>query len=123
MSENSTTPTTTRPLGVVHLIFGLVFSGIAALWLIGEANDTDTSDLAAGFPAVLIGAGIIGLAAALLNQRRAKAQGLAVQSAAYVTEPVTEPADHADDDTMKLDPDLGSSSEPSARTDETKDES
>lgn len=75
MTENTPTPATkTRPLGVVHLIFGLVFCGIAAIWLIGEANDSDTSDLAAGFPVVLIGAGIIGLVAVLVNQRRAKAQ-------------------------------------------------
>lgn len=77
MNENpmtDNTPTKARPLGVVHLIFGLVFSGIAAIWLIGEANDTDLPDMAVAFPAVLIGAGVIGLAATLVNQRRAKAQ-------------------------------------------------
>lgn len=73
MSENSPHPVTrTRQLGVVHLIFGLVFTGIAAIWLIGEATNSQTSELAAGFPAVLIGAGVIGLVAVLINQRRAK---------------------------------------------------
>lgn len=88
MTENLTenpvpnnTVTKARPLGVVHLIFGLVFTGIAAIWLIGEANDTDLPDMAVAFPAVLIGAGIIGLAAVLINQRRAKAN-LAVTTTA-----------------------------------------
>lgn len=86
MTENTPTPATkTRPLGVVHLIFGLVFCGIAAIWLIGEANDSDTSDLAAGFPVVLIGAGIIGLVAVLVNQRRAKAQLASAGSTEYGT--------------------------------------
>jgi hypothetical protein len=63
-----------RPLGVAHLVFGLIFTGIAAIWLIGEASNTDNRNLAAGFPVVLIGAGIIGLAASVLNQRRARAR-------------------------------------------------
>ena len=70
MTEN----TPTRPLGVAHLIFGLVFTGIAAIWLIGEANGTDIPDLAVAFPAVLIGAGIVGLVAITVNHRNAKAQ-------------------------------------------------
>ena len=83
MTEN--TATKTRPLGVVHLIFGLVFCGIAAIWLIGEANDTDLPDMAVAFPAVLIGAGIVGLAATLINQRRAKAQLAAATTADTTT--------------------------------------
>ena len=70
MSENCTP---TRPLGVAHLIFGLVFTGIAAIWFIGEANDTEVPDMAIAFPAVLIGAGVIGLVATLVNHSRAKA--------------------------------------------------
>lgn len=100
MTENTTTTTKTRPLGVVHLIFGLVFCGIAAIWLIGEANDSDTSDLAAGFPVVLIGAGIIGLAAVLVNQRRAKAQLGSASSTEYDTTPA--PDDQPVEDTTIL---------------------
>lgn len=82
MSEN----TTTRPLGVAHLIFGLVFTGIAAIWFIGEANDIDVPDLAIAFPAVLIGAGVIGLVATLVNHSRAKNQALVETPAAERTE-------------------------------------
>ena len=71
---NQTRP---RPLGVAHLIFGLIFTGIAATWIIGKVNDTDVPDLAIGVPIVLIGAGIIGLGASVLNQRRARARLLA----------------------------------------------
>lgn len=89
MSEN----TTTRPLGVAHLIFGLVFTGIAAIWFIGEANDTDVPDLAIAFPAVLIGAGVIGLVATLVNHSRAKNQALAETQADERTEAPEETTD------------------------------
>jgi len=80
MMVNSTK--TARPLGVVHLIFGIVFSGIATIWLIAEANDTEAFNLAVGIPVVLIGAGIIGLAAIVVNQRRAKASAAVSESVA-----------------------------------------
>ncbi|MET3962712.1 ammonia channel protein AmtB [Marmoricola sp. OAE513] len=86
MNDNNSS---NRPLGVVHLVFGLVFSGIAAIWWIGEANDKDVSDLAAGFPVVLIGAGIIGLAASVVNQRRAKERLAAARAAAVEASEVT----------------------------------
>lgn len=73
-----------RPVGVAHLIFGLVFTGIAAIWLIGKANDTDVPDLTFSLPAVLIGAGLIGLAASVLNQRRTKARLAAATTATTV---------------------------------------
>lgn len=69
MNDENSTPT--RPLSVAHLVFGLIFGGIAAVWLIGEANGADYPDLAAGIPVVLIGAGIVGLVASLVNVRRA----------------------------------------------------
>ena len=74
MTKNPPTPTHNRPLGVAHLIFGLIFTGLAAIWMIGRASGSDIPDFRIGLPAVLIGAGIIGLAASLLNQRRARAR-------------------------------------------------
>ncbi|RNL65451.1 hypothetical protein EFK50_05730 [Nocardioides marmoriginsengisoli] len=68
-TETPTTPTT-RPLSIAHLIFGLIFGGIATLWFIGNANDADFDNQAAGLPVVLIGAGVIGLIAAVLSRRR-----------------------------------------------------
>jgi hypothetical protein len=88
MSDSSrTNEPQPRPLGVAHLIFGLIFSGIAAVWIIGKASNTDVPDLAVGVPIVLIGAGIIGLAVSVLNQRRTRAR-LAVT--AYADEPGVE---------------------------------
>lgn len=66
-----------RPVGVAHLVFGLIFCGIAALWLIGNANNADFPNLARGIPVVLIGAGIVGLGASTVNHRRAKVRLLA----------------------------------------------
>lgn len=64
------TPRTTRPLSVAHLVFGLVFAGLAALWFLGQATDTDLPRSAVGFPVVLIGAGVIGLVASVAGARR-----------------------------------------------------
>lgn len=60
----------TRPLSIPHLVFGLVFSGLAAVWFIGEATNADLPRTAVGFPLVLIAAGVVGLVATLTNNRR-----------------------------------------------------
>jgi hypothetical protein len=62
----------TRPISITHLVFGLIFLGAAALWAIGAATDADAPDLAVVAPAVLIGAGVIGLAAIVFNARNAR---------------------------------------------------
>lgn len=59
-----------RTVSTPHLVFGVLFTGLAALWLIAQATDADIPDAAAGFPAVLIGAGIVGLVATVVNSRR-----------------------------------------------------
>lgn len=63
---------TTRPVSIAHLVFGLIFLGAAIVWAIGAATDADASDLAAAGPAVLIGAGAIGLAGIVVNARNAR---------------------------------------------------
>jgi len=60
----------TRPVSIPHLVFGLIFLGAAGLWAIGAGTDADTSDLAVLAPAVLIGAGVIGLVGIVVNARR-----------------------------------------------------
>ena len=60
----------TRPVSVSHLVFGLIFLGVAALWLVGVTTDAEAPDFAAWGPAILIGAGVIGLIATLVNARR-----------------------------------------------------
>lgn len=61
--------TVSRPVSIPHLVFGLVFLGAAGVWGIGEATNADLPHTAVGFPAVLILAGIIGLAASVLGTR------------------------------------------------------
>jgi hypothetical protein len=85
MSEH--TPTT-RPVSIPHLVFGIVFAGIAAVKFIGEATGSSLPRSAVGFPVVLIGAGIVGLVATVVNaRRRARA---AYVPALIEPEPVTE---------------------------------
>ena len=59
-----------RPLSIPHLVFGLIFLGATVLWVIGAATDAEASDLAVLAPAVLIGAGVIGLAGIVVNARQ-----------------------------------------------------
>ena len=59
-----------RPVSVPHLVLGIVFAGIAAIWFLGEATDADLPRTAVGFPLVLIGAGVVGLIAIVANSRR-----------------------------------------------------
>jgi len=66
-TDQSTSP---RTVSIPHLIFGVVFTGIAAVWAIGEATNADLPRSAIGFPAVLIVAGVVGLVATVVNARR-----------------------------------------------------
>jgi hypothetical protein len=63
---------TTRPVSIAHLVFGLIFLGAAIVWAVGAATDADAPDLAAAGPAVLIGAGAIGLVGIVVNARNAR---------------------------------------------------
>lgn len=75
--------TTRRPLSIAHLVFGLIFVGVAALWAIGAATDADAPDIAAMAPAVLIGAGVVGLIGIVINARNARRNA----ARADITEP------------------------------------
>jgi hypothetical protein len=60
----------TRPLSIAHLVFGLIFLGTVVLWAVGAATDADAPDIAQLAPAVLIGAGLVGLVGIVINARR-----------------------------------------------------
>ncbi len=54
---------------IPHLVFGLLFLGIAAVWAL-VATDVITEDRLTWIgPAILVGAGVIGLAASLASTR------------------------------------------------------
>ena len=60
---------TMRPISITHLVFGLIFLGLTALWIVGETTDAEAPALAIWGPVVLIGAGVVGLAAIVYNAR------------------------------------------------------
>ena len=71
MSELSShsQPPADRSVKIPHLVFGLLFLGIAGVWAL-VLTDVITEDrLTIIAPAVLIGAGVIGLAASLASSR------------------------------------------------------
>src|SRR4051794_3839317 len=79
---------------VTSLVFGLIFVGVAGLWLLGQSDVMDLPDLSVLGPALLVVAGFIGLAATLGKSnkpRRVPASQPAMYSepAAY-SEPSTE---------------------------------
>jgi hypothetical protein len=67
------TPPTDRSVKVAHLVFALLFLGLVGIWAMARADVLTTERLAVLAPAVLIAAGVIGLAASLAssgNRRR-----------------------------------------------------
>src|SRR6188472_4207550 len=64
-----TQPPVDRSVKVPHLVFGLLFLGVAAIWALGASDVISGEHLAILGPGVLILAGVIGLAASLANGR------------------------------------------------------
>ena len=62
-------PPADRSVKVPHLVFGLLFVGIAGIWALGVSDAISGEHLAVLGPAVLIIAGIAGLAATLASAR------------------------------------------------------
>jgi hypothetical protein len=62
-------PPTDRSVKIPHLVFGLLFLGVAGIWalVVTDVITEDTLPILA--PAVLIVAGVIGLAASLASTR------------------------------------------------------
>lgn len=58
-----------RPVRVTHLVVGLILLGIAGLWALDAAGMTPWTTSRYLAPAILVGAGVIGLAAWLLSGR------------------------------------------------------
>lgn len=76
MTEQSTTPAPSsydvparRPVKVTHLVVGLVLLGTAGLWALDAAGMAPWATSRYLAPAVLVGAGLVGLLAWLLSGR------------------------------------------------------
>jgi hypothetical protein len=61
-----------RTVRVAHLVFGLLFLGIATVWLLRTADVIGPHDLAISGPVVLITAGVVGLVVSLASSRRGR---------------------------------------------------
>jgi hypothetical protein len=84
---------------IPHLVFGLLFLGIAAVWAL-VAGEVITEDrLTVIIPALLIGAGVIGLAASLASTRNRRR---AHESADAATDDNDHAGDHMDDRTEEI---------------------
>src|SRR3954469_19310676 len=68
-------PPADRSVKVPHLVFGLLFLGVAGIWALGASNAISGEHLAVLGPGVLILAGVIGLAASLANGRNRRRSG------------------------------------------------
>jgi hypothetical protein len=62
-------PPIDRTLKVPHLVFGLLFLGFAGLWALGESGAISGQGVTILGPAVLVLAGVVGLAASLAAGR------------------------------------------------------
>jgi hypothetical protein len=102
-------PPVDRSVKIPHLVFGLLFLGVAAVWALVASEAINADRLPILAPAVLIVAGVIGLAVSLASGRNRRRTGPAPEVAysgydsstesTTSTEP-TDPTNHAvtDDD-------------------------
>jgi hypothetical protein len=67
--ETNPPPPADHRVKIPHLVFGLLFLGIVGIWALVITEVITEDRLPAIVPAVLIGAGVIGLAASLASSR------------------------------------------------------
>ncbi|HET8559926.1 MAG TPA: hypothetical protein VFL69_05365 [Marmoricola sp.] len=59
-----------RTVRIAHLVFGLLFLGVAGVWLLYSTEVITTAGLALSGPLLLIAAGVVGLVVSLASVRR-----------------------------------------------------
>ncbi|MCW2867729.1 MAG: hypothetical protein JWR20_1917 [Marmoricola sp.] len=69
LDPHSPTPPPDTSVKVAHLVFALLFLGAAATWVLVETHAITAERLTVLAPALLIAAGVIGLAASLASNR------------------------------------------------------
>ena len=89
-------PPVDRSVKVPHLVFGLFLLGFAAIWALVAAEVMTADRLAVLGPAVLIGAGVIGLAASLANSRNRRRVQVSAPSENLEYDPYDDDAVSAD---------------------------
>ncbi len=107
-----------RHLKIPHLVFGLLFLGVAGIWALGASDVISGEGLTILAPIVLVAAGVIGLAASLAsgrNRSRARSSYAPTESYAPAEESTTffetdtttdadndTDIDHTDDETREI---------------------
>ncbi len=64
----------THPVVIGHLVMGLAFLGVVAIWLASEYGDVSVQDVRWLLPLPWVFAGTVGLLAVVLTSRRRSAQ-------------------------------------------------
>ena len=86
-----------RSVKITHLVFGLLFLGVAVVWALVVGDVINENDLAVIAPAILIAAGVVGLATSLAsarNRRNRNEQPYDLSYDAPVDQPVDDQTDH-----------------------------
>ena len=99
MSELNQQPAD-RSVKITHLVFGLLFLGVAVVWALVVGDVINENDLAVIAPAILIAAGVIGLATSLAsarNRRNRNERPYDHPVEAPADQPVDEPIDDQTD--------------------------
>jgi len=100
MSDLNQQPPPDRSVKITHLVFGLLFLGVAVVWALVVGDVINEEDLAVIAPAILIAAGVIGLATSLAsarNRRNRNEQPYDPPYDARVDQPVDDQTDHLTD--------------------------
>ena len=99
MSDLNQQPTD-RSVKITHLVFGLLFLGVAVVWALVVGDVINENDLAVIAPAILIAAGVIGLATSLASARNRRNRNERPYDPPYdarVDQPVDDQTDHPSD--------------------------
>jgi len=80
-----------RSVKITHLVFGLLFLGVAVVWALVVGDVINENDLAVIAPAILIAAGVIGLVTSLASARNRRNRDAPVEHS------VDTPTDHGVD--------------------------
>ena len=86
-------PPADRSVKVPHLVFGLLFLGVAGIWALGASDVISGERLTILAPAVLIAAGLIGLVASLASGRNRRR----TTPTTYTDDAVTDDVEHTEE--------------------------
>jgi hypothetical protein len=92
MSDLNQQPPPDRSVKITHLVFGLLFLGVAVVWALVVGDVINENDLAVLVPAILIAAGVIGLATSLASARNRRNRDAPVEP--RIDHPVDHSTDH-----------------------------